>query len=73
VPVGTPLAPGGRDEQRLQDLFDRLDRNVDGKVVLEEVPKKFRRLFEVLDSNQDGDLSLEEMAGLKAFRSMLDD
>jgi peroxiredoxin len=73
VPVGTPLVPGDRDQQHLQKLFDRLDRNVDGKVVVDEVPKRFHQLFKVLDSNQDGGLSLEEMAGLKAFRSLLDD
>jgi peroxiredoxin len=72
VPVGTPIGPGDRDERRIRDLFDRLDRNLDGKVVVDEVPKRFRGLFKILDRNQDGALSLEEMAGLKAFRSLLE-
>jgi peroxiredoxin len=73
VPVGTPLGPGDRDDQRLRDLFDRLDRNVDGRVVIDEVPKRFHGLFKILDGNHDGTLSLEEMAGLKAFRSLLEE
>ena len=72
VPVGTPLGPGDRDDRRIRDLFDRLDRNVDGKVVVDEVPKRFQGLFKILDRNQDGALSLEEMAALKSFRSLLE-
>jgi hypothetical protein len=73
VPVGTPHGPSDPDDLRLQNLFDRLDQNVDGKIVVDEVPQKFRGLFKVLDRNSDDALSLDEMSGLKAFRSLLED
>jgi hypothetical protein len=73
VPIGTPYGPDDRDELRLQNLFYRLDRNVDGKIVEDEVPRRFRGLFKALDRNGNAELSLDEMDGLKAFRALLDD
>jgi hypothetical protein len=74
VPVGALLAmeEADRTQKRIQDLFDRLDSNADGKIVVEEVPPKFRGLFKPLDRNNDDALSLEEMAGLKALAPLLD-
>lgn len=73
VPVGSPLGPADEDERRLQRLFDRLDQNVDGKILIDEVPRRFGWLFKTLDRNDDGALLLDEMDGLKAFRSMMED
>ena len=74
VPVGTQLASedGDSTERRIQELFDRLDKNADGKVVVDEVPGRFRALFKTLDKNNDGALSVEEMSGLVAFRRLLE-
>jgi hypothetical protein len=73
VPVGTPHGPRDPDDLRLQNLFDRLDQNIDGKVVEDEVPRRFRGLFKLIDSNKDDSLSLDEMSGLKAYRALLDE
>ncbi|HEY3393406.1 MAG TPA: redoxin domain-containing protein [Lacipirellulaceae bacterium] len=69
VPVGASSAPTAEDRQkrRAEDLFDRLDKNVDGKVVVDEVPGRFQALFEQLDKDQDEALSLEELSGVASF------
>ena len=74
VPVGALLATmeGDRTQKRIQDLFDRLDSNADGKIVVDEVPRKFRGLFKPLDRNNDDALSLEEMSGIRALAPLLD-
>jgi hypothetical protein len=66
VPVGTELArtAADRTQQRIQDLFAQLDKNADGKIVLEEVPAKHRLWFKPLDRDNDGALTVEEMSGL---------
>jgi peroxiredoxin len=69
IPVsdGKTLAGADRNKQRVQELFDRLDVNADGRIVVDEVPKKFHALFNTLDSDKDEALSLEEMANLGSF------
>ena len=69
VPVGasSPPTAENREKQRAQDLFDRLDKNVDGKVVVEEVPGRFQALFTQLDKNKDEALSLEELSEVASF------
>jgi hypothetical protein len=69
VPVGARLTgkAADRDHQRVEELFDRLDSNADGKVVMDEVPKKFHALFKTLDGDNDGALSVEEMSKLGAL------
>lgn len=69
VPVGTPVAAssGDRRKDRLQELFDRLDKNIDGKVAMDEVPRRFRLFFLPLDTDRDGALSEEEVGRLEAF------
>jgi peroxiredoxin len=69
VPVAARQAAeaGDRDQQRVEELFDRLDVNADGKVVMDEVPRKFHALFKILDSNSDEALSVEEMTKLGAY------
>jgi hypothetical protein len=69
IPVGadSPLDAADRDKKRAEDLFDRLDKNVDGKVVVDEVPGRFQALFKQLDKNQDEALSLEELSAVASF------
>jgi hypothetical protein len=69
VPVGTssPTAADDRQKRRAEDLFDRLDKNVDGKVVVDEVPGRFQALFKQLDKNNDEALSLEELSAVASF------
>ncbi|HJQ80927.1 MAG TPA: EF-hand domain-containing protein, partial [Lacipirellulaceae bacterium] len=69
VPVGASSPPTAEDRQkrRAEDLFDRLDKNVDGKVVVDEVPGRFQALFKQLDKDQDGALSLEEVSEVASF------
>ena len=66
VPVGASPSPTAADrlQMRAQELFDRLDKNIDGKVVLEEVPAKYQGLFKPLDRDQDGALTVEEVSGV---------
>jgi hypothetical protein len=66
VPVGSELGRtvADRSQQRIQELFAQLDKNADGKVVLEEVPVKYRLLFKSLDRDNDGGLSVDEMSGI---------
>jgi len=69
VPVAErkAIAAGDGDQKRVEDLFDRLDANADGKVEISEVPKKFHALFKILDRNSDEALSVEEMSKLGAY------
>ncbi len=66
VPVGAELGrtAADRSQQRVQDLFAQLDKNADGKVILEEVPAKHRLWFKPLDRDNDGALTAEEMSGI---------
>lgn len=66
VPVGAgqDVPKSDRTRQRAQDLFDRLDKNADGKVVVEEVPGRYRALFKLLDRDKDDALSVEEISGV---------
>jgi peroxiredoxin len=64
---------GDRDQQRVEDLFDRLDANADGKVIIDEVPKRFHALFKILDGNSDETLSVEEMSKIGAYIENISD
>ena len=48
--------------------FSRFDRDGDGKLGRDEVPRNLRRFFERLDVDKDGKLSLEEAKGLGDVR-----
>jgi len=54
-----------RLQRRAQDLFDTLDKNVDGKVTREETPRRHRLIFDRLDRDEDGSLTVDELS--KAF------
>ncbi len=47
-------------EQRGKLLFDRLDRNQDGKLTPDEIPARGKGLFKQIDSDGDGVVTLEE-------------
>lgn len=66
VPVGASRSTTAEDrmQRRAQELFDRLDKNVDGKVVIDEVPTKYQSLFKPLDRDHDDALTVEEVAGV---------
>jgi hypothetical protein len=69
VPVGTPrpVAATDRTERRIQELFDRLDTNADGEIVIDEVPGRYRGLFKPLDQDNNDALSVEEVSRLPIF------
>lgn len=50
--IGRAQSPGG--------LFQRLDRNQDGKLTRDELPAERRALFNRIDSNRDGVITAEE-------------
>ena len=52
----------GQDAKRFQKIFDTWDRNGDGKLVPDELPRNLRRNFERVDTNRDGFISREEDA-----------
>ncbi len=69
IPVGSE----SRKEQnpdlaRITALFDNLDNNLDGKISLEEAPKRFRFLFGPLDVNGDKVIDFEEIKALKKLQ-----
>lgn len=64
VPVGSleGVTTAERSQMRAQELFDRLDKNIDGKVVIDEVPPKYQGLFKPLDRDNDDALTVEEVS-----------
>ena len=68
VPMGTER-PHEQDStmQRITELFDHLDSNLDNAVTKEEVPFRYRLLFNQIDANEDGKLNLEELKALREF------
>ena len=57
------VGAGSRDADRLELLFQRLDRNGDGKLTANELPG--RRLLTRADTNGDGAVSLEEARAVR--------
>lgn len=49
-----------RAERAVDEQFDTYDKNRDGKLSQEEVPRQLRMFFARLDTNKDGSLSKEE-------------
>ncbi|HYO11910.1 MAG TPA: hypothetical protein VE685_01800 [Thermoanaerobaculia bacterium] len=57
--LGNGHGDDDRDDDRNRSRFDRLDRNDDGRISLDEWPGR-RSAFERLDRNDDGFLSRDE-------------
>ena len=55
-------------DRRAQELFDRFDKNSDGKLLFEEVGKRERLIFKRLDADKDGELTIEELSKLFRLR-----
>jgi len=49
-----------RAEKAVDEQFDAYDKNHDGKLSKEEVPRQLRMFFDRLDKDKDGSLSKEE-------------
>lgn len=49
-----------RRRQSPKEIFERLDKNADGKLSQQEIPERFRAMISALDTNQDGQISLDE-------------
>jgi EF hand len=63
VAAGGPAPPPAADARdREQRRFDRVDRDNDGRVTLDEMVYGRRRAYTRLDTNHDGQLSFEEWA-----------
>lgn len=52
--------PRQRRSPSSREIFDRLDRNKDGKLSKDEIPERFRLLMGPLDANNDGVIGMEE-------------
>jgi peroxiredoxin len=62
VAASSQAAADDRLKMRAQEMFDRLDKNADGKVVVAEVPERFQSVFKQLDQDNDEALTLEELS-----------
>jgi len=66
--AGPSAAAGGPGKAAREALFDKLDKNGDGNLSLEEFmampgkakPKKLEAMFKKLDRNEDGQVSKDE-------------
>jgi peroxiredoxin len=72
VAANSQVAADERRNMRVQELFDRLDKNADGKVVVDEVPGRFQGAFQQLDQDKDEALTLEELSGVVSLFRRLD-
>jgi len=57
--------PAGRQPPSVDEIFNRLDKNHDGKLSRDELPEPMRRNFDRVDADGDGAITREEDA---AFR-----
>ncbi|WP_165227150.1 alpha/beta hydrolase fold domain-containing protein [Aquisphaera insulae] len=62
APAATAQPPGGAGNG---SMFDRLDKNQDGKLTKEEFPEFLRGGFKAVDTNGDGSVSRQEDAAFQ--------
>lgn len=60
-----PGQPGGVDREA---MFQRMDRNSDGKITKDEFPERATRMLEAADTNQDGVVTKEEFVAFQPRR-----
>jgi hypothetical protein len=53
-----------RAEKAVEERFQEFDKNRDGKLSQQEVPRQLRMFFERLDKDQDGGLTKDEARGI---------
>jgi hypothetical protein len=56
------IAPEATAKSREEKRFNRVDKDKDGRIVVEELLQPRRKAFAKLDTNGDGRLSFEEWA-----------
>jgi hypothetical protein len=67
---GKPGGPGGQGGRRPNpaQMFERMDKNKDGKLVQSEVPAKAWERISRADANKDGGITLEELRAARGKR-----
>lgn len=58
-----------RPEQSGRAQFERMDRNQDGKLTLDEIPARGKGIFRKIDSNGDGVITLDEHLRFRTQRA----
>ncbi len=68
-PGGGPSARGAGDaEAFIKRLFTKRDKDGDGKLTGDEIPKGMAKRLDKIDTNKDGSLSQEELKAMKGNR-----
>lgn len=63
--VNAFLLTGSIEAQPNANLFDRADKNKDGKLTRDELPEQVRRFFDQMDLDKNGSISREEDAQIR--------
>jgi len=66
APAGAPGAGGDRPSPR--EIFQRFDKNGDGKLSKEEAPERMQQNWDRIDRNSDGSVTPDELA--QAFQAL---
>jgi len=65
---GPGPGPGGRGGQNPGEMFDRMDRDGDGKLTKDELPERFAERLMRADTDGDGAVSKEELEKVRGGR-----
>ncbi|MHC4077932.1 MAG: alpha/beta hydrolase fold domain-containing protein [Planctomycetota bacterium] len=68
IPAGIPAQDDDRAARQSQRLFERADRNKDGRLSREELPAQLRQMFDRIDADSDGFISLKEDVAFRRER-----